>query len=59
VATALMAVARKIIVLDLKIVSADHVIGLALVTIALGATYYLLKRNSQSSSSKNKDVSQE
>lgn len=52
VATALMAVARKIIVLDLKIVSAEHVIGLALVTISLGGTYFLLKRNAQSSPNK-------
>jgi uncharacterized membrane protein (DUF373 family) len=44
IATALMAVARKIIVLDLKLVSADHIIGLALVTIALGITYWLIKK---------------
>jgi len=43
VATALMAVARKIIVLDLKVVSAEHIVGLALVTISLGITYFLLK----------------
>jgi len=43
VATALMAVARKVIVLDLKIVSAEQIIGLALVTIALGVTYWLIK----------------
>ena len=50
VATALMAVARKIIVLDLKIVSAEHVAGLALVTIALGVTYFLLKYKRSSKS---------
>lgn len=44
VATALMAVARKIIVLDLKIVSAEQIIGLALVTISLGVTYWLIKK---------------
>jgi uncharacterized membrane protein (DUF373 family) len=38
-----MAVARKIIVLDLSIVSAEQIVGLALVTIALGVTYWLLK----------------
>jgi uncharacterized membrane protein (DUF373 family) len=43
VATALMAVARKIIVLDLKIVSAEQIMGLALVTISLGITYWLIK----------------
>jgi uncharacterized membrane protein (DUF373 family) len=39
-------------VLDLKIVSAEHVIGLALVTISLGATYFLLKRKAQSNPNK-------
>jgi uncharacterized membrane protein (DUF373 family) len=43
IATALMAVARKIIVLDLKIVSADQIIGLALVTLALGISYWLVR----------------
>ena len=43
VATALMAVARKVIVLDLKIVSSEQIVGLALVTIALGVTYWLIK----------------
>ena len=52
VATALMAVARKIIVLDLKIVSAEHIIGLALVTISLGVTYFLLKGKALSSPDK-------
>ncbi|AEY00925.1 membrane protein [Oceanimonas sp. GK1] len=42
-ATALMAVARKVIVLDLKLVSAEQIIGLALVTIALGVSYWLVK----------------
>ncbi len=44
IATALMAVARKIIVLDLKIVTAEQIMGLALVTIALGVTYFLVKK---------------
>ena len=51
VATALMAVARKIIVLDLKLVSAEQVIGLALVTISLGVTYWLIRKKVHSSSS--------
>ncbi|OXY80817.1 phosphate-starvation-inducible PsiE family protein [Oceanimonas doudoroffii] len=42
-ATALMAVARKVIVLDLDLVSAEQIIGLALVTIALGVSYWLVK----------------
>jgi len=41
-ATALMAVARKVIVLDLKIVKADQIIGIALVTMALGLSYWLV-----------------
>jgi uncharacterized membrane protein (DUF373 family) len=44
VATALMAVARKVIVLDLKLISAEQIIGLALVTIALGVTYWLIRQ---------------
>jgi uncharacterized membrane protein (DUF373 family) len=50
VATALMAVARKVIVLDLKIVSAEQIVGLALVTIALGVTYWLIKQKTHISS---------
>lgn len=44
IATALMAVARKIIVLDLKIVSAEQIVGLALVTFALGVSYWLVRQ---------------
>ncbi|MGR8932416.1 MAG: phosphate-starvation-inducible PsiE family protein [Gammaproteobacteria bacterium] len=44
VATALMAVARKIIVFDFNEVSALHVIGTALLMIALGGTYWMLER---------------
>lgn len=51
-ATALMAVARKVIVLDLKLVSAEHVIGLALVTISLGVTYFLIKKKDNIATSK-------
>lgn len=43
IATALMAVARKIIVLDLKLVSSEQIVGLALVTLALGISYWLVK----------------
>ncbi|AZG35155.1 MAG: phosphate-starvation-inducible PsiE family protein [Shewanella psychromarinicola] len=48
IATALMAVARKVIVLDLKLVSSEHIIGLALVTIALGISYWLVKQRNAS-----------
>ena len=44
VATALMAVARKIIVFDFHDVSALHVIGTGFLVIALGGSYWLLER---------------
>ncbi len=44
-ATALMAIARKVIILDLKLVSPEHVFGIALVTFALGISYWLISRN--------------
>jgi len=37
-----MAVARKVIVLDLKIVTADQIVGLALVIIVMGISYWLV-----------------
>ena len=46
IATALMAIARKVIVLDLKLVSADQIAGIALVTLALGISYWLVKNKS-------------
>ncbi|GAB2902268.1 phosphate-starvation-inducible PsiE family protein [Microbulbifer echini] len=48
-ATALMAVARKVIVLDLELVGAEHVVGIALVTIALGVSYWLVQEKSKRS----------
>lgn len=45
-ATALMAVARKIIVLDLGELSGLHVFAIGVVIISLGVTYYLLGVNS-------------
>lgn len=44
IATALMAVARKIIVLDLKLVSSEQIVGLALVILALGISYWLVRQ---------------
>lgn len=49
-ATALMAVARKVIVLDLKLVNAEQIAGIALVTIALGVSYWLVKEKEDISS---------
>ncbi|MCX7628011.1 MAG: phosphate-starvation-inducible PsiE family protein [Methylophilaceae bacterium] len=40
---ALMAVARKFIVLDLAEISADHLLGLAAITFVLGITYWLVR----------------
>ncbi|MEH6558854.1 MAG: phosphate-starvation-inducible PsiE family protein [Oceanicoccus sp.] len=49
IATALMAVARKVIVLDLKDVTAEQIAGLALVTIALGVSYWLVQKEPRES----------
>jgi uncharacterized membrane protein (DUF373 family) len=40
---ALLALARKFIILDLHTVSADQLFGLAAATLALGVTYWLVK----------------
>jgi uncharacterized membrane protein (DUF373 family) len=45
VATALMAIARKIIVLDVEKLEATYVAAIGLVTLALGVTYWLLGRS--------------
>ncbi|MBB5210716.1 phosphate-starvation-inducible PsiE family protein [Microbulbifer hydrolyticus] len=44
VATALMAIARKVIVLDLDDTGPNYVIGIAVTTLALGITYWLIAR---------------
>jgi uncharacterized membrane protein (DUF373 family) len=41
---ALLALARKFIVLDLRTVSTTELLGLAAATLALGATYWLIRR---------------
>ena len=43
-ATALMAIARKVIVLDFKVIRPEYVAAIAAVVIALGVTYYLVYR---------------
>ena len=40
---ALLAVARKFIILDIKDVSAGHLLGLAAVTLVLGVSYWLVR----------------
>jgi len=47
VATALMAIARKVIVLDFETLTPLYLIGIAATTLALGITYWLLKQSSQ------------
>jgi uncharacterized membrane protein (DUF373 family) len=42
IATALMAIARKVIVLDFTTLQAEYVYGIAAVILALGITYYLV-----------------
>jgi uncharacterized membrane protein (DUF373 family) len=44
VATALMAIARKVIVLDLDNVSSGEILGIAAVVISLGVTYWLIAK---------------
>jgi uncharacterized membrane protein (DUF373 family) len=44
VATALMAIARKVIVFDFKELAADYVYATGFVVLALGVTYWLLTR---------------
>lgn len=42
IATALMAIARKVIVLDLSTLDAHYLYGIAAIVIALGVTYWML-----------------
>lgn len=45
VATALMAIARKVIILDLEKLSPMHIFAMAATTLALGVTYWLLRES--------------
>ena len=47
IATALMAIARKVIVLDFEDVTPDYILGMAAVVLALGVTYWLLAKKKQ------------
>lgn len=47
VATALMAIARKVIVLDFEVLTPMYLIGIAATTLALGITYWLLRQSNQ------------
>ena len=44
IATALMAIARKVIVLDLDQISSNYVAAIAAVVLALGITYWLISK---------------
>ncbi|MBB3192142.1 phosphate-starvation-inducible PsiE family protein [Halomonas cerina] len=44
IATALMAIARKVIVLDIDEVAAEYVVAIAAVVLALGITHWLVAR---------------
>jgi uncharacterized membrane protein (DUF373 family) len=46
---ALLAVARKFIILDLQDVSADQLLGLAAITVALGLAYWLMRQRNDRS----------
>jgi uncharacterized membrane protein (DUF373 family) len=46
VATALMAIARKVIVLDFEQITPMYLLGIAATTLALGITYWLLRKSS-------------
>jgi uncharacterized membrane protein (DUF373 family) len=48
IATALMAIARKVIVLDLEQTEAIYVLAIAAVVISLGLTYWLVSKNEPS-----------
>lgn len=44
IATALMAIARKVIVMDLEKISADYIFAIAAVVLSLGVTFWLISR---------------
>ncbi|TPH19227.1 phosphate-starvation-inducible PsiE family protein [Litorilituus lipolyticus] len=44
IATALMAIARKVIVMDLEKISSDYIFAIAAVVLALGVTFWLISR---------------
>lgn len=48
VATALMAIARKVIVLDFDTVTPPYLLGIAAITLALGVTFWLLRQGGKS-----------
>ena len=47
VATALMAIARKVIVLDLSVIEPEYLYGIALVVLALAITYWMVSNRAR------------
>ncbi len=52
IATALMAIARKVIVLDFETTDADYILAIAAVVLALGVTHWLLSKEKPSETEK-------
>jgi len=48
VATALMAIARKVIVLDFTTIAHEYLYGIGIIVLALGITYYLVSEKARS-----------
>ncbi len=44
IATALMAIARKVIVLDIEKITSDYILAIAAVVLSLGVTYWLISK---------------
>lgn len=47
IATALMAIARKVIIIDFKDISPNYIFATAAVVLSLGVTYYLIDKNNE------------
>ena len=47
IATALMAIARKVIIIDFKDLSPDYIFATAAVVLSLGITYYLISKKEE------------
>ena len=47
IATALMAIARKVIIIDFKDLSPDYIFATAAVVLSLGITYYLIAKKEE------------
>lgn len=52
VATALMAIARKVIVLDVEKMTPDYILAIAATVLALGVTYWLLHKEHKKTTSR-------